>query len=433
MRGKKVPRDDPSDVFSLGCVFLEMATLILGKSLQKFSEHYTTQKNETGIEDAYHCNLDRVHTWIGFLQRSNQLEQQHEHQPEQQSEQSLVKAQIESHDFVPEVPDSSGPEKGMVDALNAIRQMLDETPIVRPKARGLWQKFHLVSSEICRDCDPRHPEVWKPSEVQRQKAEEGTNSRRSMHLIPEELANGLYTEDGQFKFSGIDSSLLSAQDGRYNQRQRRSSSPHIHKRSGASLSVINSSVNGVPPSLTASTKRASSPDTRPHMNHRSSITISPRPASPTMSAKPGLTKTSSHPRAASPPSTGLPSDHRNQSGILNKTSSTTQLPNLNKRGSVSYVPSSPRASRTTLKTSSGDLVERQAQKATQNGAVRPEEDKLPPMTDVMIYDFSGELLYVAAYASLNGTLVFASFLSSTRAHDIIHYPMRCQEWVHQLC
>lgn len=158
MRGKKVPRDDPSDVFSLGCVFLEMATLIVGKSLHKFSAHYTTQKNETGVEDAYHCNLDRVHTWIDYLQGPPQAQQQPEQQPEQPSERSLVKAQIESHDFVPESPDVSNCEKGLLDALNTIRQMLDETPTVRPKARGLWEKFQGVSSEICRDCDPRHPE-----------------------------------------------------------------------------------------------------------------------------------------------------------------------------------------------------------------------------------------------------------------------------------
>ena len=418
MRGKKVPRDDPSDVFSLGCVFLEMATLLLGKSLNKFSKHYTTQKNETGVEDAYHCNLDRVHTWIDYLQGPDRPE----HQPEQQSEQSLIHAQIDSHDFVPEATDINDPEKRMLDSLETIRQMLDETPTVRPKAKGLWEKFQWVSSEMCPDCDLRHRNVWKPSEFQKQKAEEGTNSRRSMHLIPEEVGNGSYANgDGQFKFGGIDSSLLSAHDPRFSHRQRRSSSPHINRRTGAvSLNTINGNnfIGQSPPA--ASVKRASSPDTRWQNNHnRGSNTTSPRPASPTMSSNHGLTKTTSHPRAASPQPVRLASDHRNQSGILNSTSSTTQIPSVNKRNSVSNIPSSPRASRATLKTSSGDLPEKQAQKVTQNGAIRPKEDELPPLTDIMIYDFSGELVYIAAYASLRGTWV-----------SLLHYFMSWHEVAH---
>lgn len=143
------------------------------------------------------------------------------------------------------------------------------------------------------------------------------------------------------------------------------------------------------------------------MNNRGSITASPRPASPSTSVPTGLTKTTSHPRTTSPQPTRLGPDHRNQSGILHNPSSVTPPPNSNKRNSVSQIPqipSSPRASRTTLKTSSGDLAEKQAQKHTQNGTTKPEEDRMPPLTDVMIYDYSGELVYVAAYASLRGTL-----------------------------
>jgi serine/threonine protein kinase len=55
MKGKKVPRDDSSDVFSLGCVFLEMATLILEKDHDEFRAFY----GRNG--DAYYSNLEWVH------------------------------------------------------------------------------------------------------------------------------------------------------------------------------------------------------------------------------------------------------------------------------------------------------------------------------------------------------------------------------------
>jgi len=180
MRGKKVPRDDPSDIFSLGCVFLEMATLLLGESLNKFTEHYTTLRNETGVEDAYHCNLPRVHTWIDYLQAAHQPE----YRPKQTPETSLVSVQNESLSCGPQAIKIGGPKEEMLISLNAIRQMLDQTPDVRPKAKGLWKNFSRVSSEVCRDCDPRHPEVWKPSELQKQQAEKGTNCRRSLHSVP---------------------------------------------------------------------------------------------------------------------------------------------------------------------------------------------------------------------------------------------------------
>ncbi|KAI4200158.1 MAG: hypothetical protein LQ350_004119 [Teloschistes chrysophthalmus] len=41
--------------------------------------------------------------------------------------------------------------------------MIDENPRKRPSAQDLWAGFGNVSSEVCPDCDPRHPDVWKPS------------------------------------------------------------------------------------------------------------------------------------------------------------------------------------------------------------------------------------------------------------------------------
>ncbi|KAL9580065.1 MAG: hypothetical protein Q9203_006455 [Teloschistes exilis] len=40
---------------------------------------------------------------------------------------------------------------------------MDHAAHKRPSARNLWERFRTVNSEVCPDCDPRHPDMWKPS------------------------------------------------------------------------------------------------------------------------------------------------------------------------------------------------------------------------------------------------------------------------------
>jgi serine/threonine protein kinase len=67
-------RPDPqkSDIFSLGCIFLDIVTILMKRQSRSFSSHRSA-KNKTpgrggGLPDSsFHKNLGQVEAWIGFL------------------------------------------------------------------------------------------------------------------------------------------------------------------------------------------------------------------------------------------------------------------------------------------------------------------------------------------------------------------------------
>lgn len=135
-----VIRDGSSDIFHLGCVFLEMATLICGHGLDELPENYFSELSSgTGfeggrVEDYYH-SLRRVHSWIFTLK---------------------------------ETQSSSTTESHTAELLSSVQSMLDEDPQRRPLSRALWTQFSFISARICPDCDPRHPHAWKQSKDPKQ-------------------------------------------------------------------------------------------------------------------------------------------------------------------------------------------------------------------------------------------------------------------------
>ena len=216
MKDKRMPRDDPSDVFSLGCVFLEMATLLLGENLTRFSEYYTTTVNISAKEEAYYCNLDRVYSWIDHLKTLNEIKPVKDNWRRG----AICKAQ----DIILSSNDN------MVASLVDIRRMLDEVPSNRPLSKTLWQQFQGISSEQCKDCDPRQTEgVWEPSIRQQENAKTGLINRRSM-LVEKELD---FEAKEPFRYGEIDSTLLSAHNmlDRSDRGQPQGSSPSTSLRS----------------------------------------------------------------------------------------------------------------------------------------------------------------------------------------------------------
>jgi serine/threonine protein kinase len=56
-----------ADVFSMGCVFLEMHTVLCGKTLDDFVDY----RYRGGMDGSFHANLPKVHEWADSLQKSN--------------------------------------------------------------------------------------------------------------------------------------------------------------------------------------------------------------------------------------------------------------------------------------------------------------------------------------------------------------------------
>ncbi|KAL9045781.1 MAG: hypothetical protein Q9214_001239 [Letrouitia sp. 1 TL-2023] len=143
-------RDDPSDIFSLGCVFLEMATLLLDFDLSSLRKHCSHIVNDTGEEDAYHCNLEYAYTWMEHMRKKRK------------SLRAQVGSSGSSRDESSDTEcDSVNGCEAVVESLVHIQKMLDEDPRKRPGSEDLWKSFQYISKHQCEDCDPRHPEAVK--------------------------------------------------------------------------------------------------------------------------------------------------------------------------------------------------------------------------------------------------------------------------------
>lgn len=121
-------------------------TLLLGHDFTELIQHSSIVVNELSLDDAYHCNLDKLYSWLKFLQES------------QGNERAPFKLN--------QIPRNEGQdnftntESSTIDAL-IFRSMLDVDPQARPNARNLGLNFQSISPRICPDCDPRHPHVWR--------------------------------------------------------------------------------------------------------------------------------------------------------------------------------------------------------------------------------------------------------------------------------
>ena len=126
-------RDDRSDLWSMGCVFLEMISPIFGKSTTRCKTHHTTKTHSYGAAstiEEYSEHLEAMKVWFdGLILTDYRL--------------------------------TTDREKVHL-ALATIRLMLKPEIEGRLSARDLWRKFDLAD-EKCRDCHPSSDFKWESS------------------------------------------------------------------------------------------------------------------------------------------------------------------------------------------------------------------------------------------------------------------------------
>ncbi|ERF76102.1 hypothetical protein EPUS_01435 [Endocarpon pusillum Z07020] len=143
-------RDDRSDIWSLGCVFLEMISVLLGKDIEKCKNHCRELVNNGAVSDDYCLNLPKIETWLQILENVGRTPSQND-------------AELKA-------------------TLPTIRKMLSEMKDDRPLAENLWRDFDLKSlaNSKCKDCHPDVDGRWKLNDDQQEKAKIGSSLRQRM-------------------------------------------------------------------------------------------------------------------------------------------------------------------------------------------------------------------------------------------------------------
>jgi serine/threonine protein kinase len=124
-----------ADIFSLGCVFLEMLTTLCGRDLDEFTDFRTQGEEEN---TAYQANLPRVYQWAEQLRGSLQR--------------PIVDAEMEQFSTaLPSAIDFGNPLRFQPDTiwLDTSIQMLAGDPAKRVLS---WVPLNL-NDEICSSCD----------------------------------------------------------------------------------------------------------------------------------------------------------------------------------------------------------------------------------------------------------------------------------------
>lgn len=124
----RLGRGPAADIYCLGLIFAEMATLILECSLEDFKKKRRLSTESSSKDCSYFKNSYAVSKWLDMLARSKKL--------------------------------NGYGEDEMCSAIPVIKEMLLKGPESRPPAKDLWRAFGGLSQKQCKDCDPRQKTAW---------------------------------------------------------------------------------------------------------------------------------------------------------------------------------------------------------------------------------------------------------------------------------
>lgn len=151
-----------SDVFALGCVFLEISTVIMSRSLSDFADFRVLELGDK----SYHKSLEKTNEWIDMLEE----EQKHK----------------KCSDLFHSIP------------FDTIHRMLSRNPEDRPTAQEIWLRFPKCT--CCSDWQPtKH---WPPSSQ-----DEVEDQALHANCTPSATVNPSATNDGDLVNSKLPHTL----------------------------------------------------------------------------------------------------------------------------------------------------------------------------------------------------------------------------------
>lgn len=155
-------RDDRSDTFSLGCVILEVVSVLFDHDRESLREHFLHLHNELRTFTAYADQLPQVHSWISILRGDWDARKGHQMVTD-------IDGQEENH------TDSSERKNSTIESLDILEAMLSEKKEDRPDLNDAWQTFRKISpDEVCEDCE------WEPPPRQQEKKRRSRDKRLSI-------------------------------------------------------------------------------------------------------------------------------------------------------------------------------------------------------------------------------------------------------------
>jgi serine/threonine protein kinase len=135
-------RDLSADIFSLGCVFLEMATVILGESLNSLHrEVFSGPGGDQHSKQAYCHSLPEVRHWMCHLKEISPRKQSSWKYPSYSPPSETRKVSDYEH--------ATGRHSLQEQHLDMILVMMSERPDKRPSMRDLYQLFKTFAVDCC--------------------------------------------------------------------------------------------------------------------------------------------------------------------------------------------------------------------------------------------------------------------------------------------
>lgn len=122
---KDLPHGRAADIFSLGCVYSEMVTVVAGLDLEGFSDY----RRSDSANDYYHAHIAQTRWWL-----------------DRQVKPALIKELHEDTSFLRSA-DYKSMDSGVREWSRVIKSMLDPSPQLRPTASQVYPEF--LPAECC--------------------------------------------------------------------------------------------------------------------------------------------------------------------------------------------------------------------------------------------------------------------------------------------